>query len=64
MVSLNPETGAVNALVGGFDFNHSKFNRALQGWRQPGSIIKPLVYTAALEKAIVLIVLSQTVLFK
>ena len=50
LVSLNPETGAVNALVGGFDFNHSKFNRALQGWRQPGSTIKPLVYTAALEK--------------
>lgn len=50
LVSLNPETGAVNALVGGFDFNHSKFNRALQGWRQPGSTIKPLIYTAALEK--------------
>ncbi len=50
LVSLNPENGAVNALVGGFDFNHSKFNRALQGWRQPGSTIKPLVYTAALEK--------------
>ena len=50
LVSLNPATGAVNALVGGFDFNHSKFNRALQGWRQPGSTIKPLVYTAALEK--------------
>ncbi|MGP9544414.1 penicillin-binding protein 1A [Psychrobacter sp. AOP7-B1-25] len=50
LVSLNPETGAVNALVGGFDFHHSKFNRALQGWRQPGSTIKPLVYTAALEK--------------
>lgn len=50
LVSLNPDTGAVNALVGGFDFNYSKFNRALQGWRQPGSTIKPLVYTAALEK--------------
>lgn len=50
LVSLNPDTGAINALVGGFDFNHSKFNRALQGWRQPGSTIKPLVYTAALEK--------------
>lgn len=50
LVSLNPDTGAVNALVGGFDYNHSKFNRALQGWRQPGSTIKPLVYTAALEK--------------
>ena len=50
LVSLNPDTGGVRALVGGFDFNHSKFNRALQGWRQPGSTIKPLVYTAALEK--------------
>lgn len=50
LVSLNPDTGAVNALVGGFNFNHSKFNRALQGWRQPGSTIKPLIYTAALEK--------------
>lgn len=50
LVSLDPENGAVTALVGGFDFNHSKFNRALQGWRQPGSTIKPLVYTTALEK--------------
>lgn len=50
LVSLDPETGGVNALVGGFNYNHSKFNRALQGWRQPGSTIKPLIYTAALEK--------------
>ncbi|WP_201610510.1 penicillin-binding protein 1A [Psychrobacter submarinus] len=50
LVSLDPETGALNALVGGFDFKHSKFNRALQGWRQPGSTIKPLIYTTALEK--------------
>ncbi len=50
LVSLNPDTGAVKALVGGFDFNYSKFNRAVQGWRQPGSTIKPLVYTTALEK--------------
>ncbi|GAA0316544.1 penicillin-binding protein 1A [Psychrobacter aestuarii] len=50
LVSLNPDTGALNALVGGFDFNRSKFNRALQGWRQPGSTIKPLIYTTALEK--------------
>lgn len=50
LVSLDPDTGALKALVGGFDFNHSKFNRALQGWRQPGSTIKPLVYAAALEK--------------
>lgn len=50
LVSLDPETGALNTLVGGFDYSHSKFNRAIQGWRQPGSTIKPLVYTAALEK--------------
>lgn len=50
LVSLNPDTGALQAVVGGFDFNKSKFNRALQGYRQPGSTIKPLVYTTALEK--------------
>ncbi|MEN2752699.1 penicillin-binding protein 1A, partial [Psychrobacter sp. FBL11] len=44
LVSLNTDTGSVKALVGGFDFNHCKFNRALQGWRQQGSRIKPLVY--------------------
>nr|WP_241879062.1 penicillin-binding transpeptidase domain-containing protein [Psychrobacter sp. PraFG1]UNK05731.1 penicillin-binding transpeptidase domain-containing protein [Psychrobacter sp. PraFG1] len=53
LVALDPETGAVEALVGGFDFRYSKFNRATQGWRQPGSTIKPLNYAAALEKAIV-----------
>lgn len=50
LVSLEPDTGAVLTAVGGFDFNKSKFNRALQGYRQPGSTIKPLVYTTALEK--------------
>lgn len=50
LVALDPETGAIEALVGGFDYQHSKFNRATQGWRQPGSTIKPLNYAAALEK--------------
>lgn len=50
LVSINPENGALLAVVGGFDFYKSKFNRALQGYRQPGSTIKPLIYTAALEK--------------
>lgn len=50
LVSLDPDTGAVLALVGGFDYNYSKFNRATDGWRQPGSTIKPLIYSAALEK--------------
>lgn len=50
LLSLDPDTGALKAAVGGFDFDKSKFNRAIQGYRQPGSTIKPLVYSAALEK--------------
>lgn len=49
LVSLDPQNGAIRALVGGFDFRHSHFNRALQAERQPGSSFKPFVYTAALE---------------
>lgn len=50
LVALNPESGAMEAVVGGFDFGQSKFNRALQGWRQAGSTIKPLIYAKALER--------------
>lgn len=50
LLSLDPDTGALKAAVGGFDFDKSKFNRAIQGYRQPGSTIKPLIYSAALEK--------------
>ena len=49
-VSLDPKTGAVRALVGGFDFNRNKFNHVTQAWRQPGSSFKPFIYSAALEK--------------
>ncbi|MFN2308255.1 MAG: penicillin-binding protein 1A [Gammaproteobacteria bacterium] len=49
LVSLDPADGAVQALVGGFDFQRSKFNRAVQANRQPGSSFKPFVYSAALE---------------
>lgn len=49
-VALNPEDGAVTALVGGFDFKKNKFNHVTQAWRQPGSSFKPFVYSAALEK--------------
>ena len=48
MVALSPKNGAVRALVGGFNFQQSKFNRVYQGTRQPGSNFKPFVYTAAL----------------
>ncbi len=49
-VSLDPGNGAIRALVGGFDFNRSKFNHITQAWRQPGSSFKPFIYSAALEK--------------
>src|SRR3569623_878654 len=49
LVSLRPDDGAVLALVGGFDFFRSKFNRVVQATRQPGSAFKPFVYSAALE---------------
>ena len=49
-IAASPNDGAVRALVGGFDFNRNKFNHATQAWRQPGSSMKPFVYSAALEK--------------
>jgi penicillin-binding protein 1A len=49
-VSLDPHTGAIKALVGGVDYNYNKFNHVTQAWRQPGSTIKPFIYSAALEK--------------
>ena len=50
VVAMDPRSGAIRALVGGFDFGQSKFNHATQAWRQPGSAFKPFVYSAALEK--------------
>ncbi len=49
LVSLRPNDGAIRALTGGFDFYLSKFNRAIQADRQPGSNIKPFIYSAALD---------------
>jgi penicillin-binding protein 1A len=49
-VSMDPRTGAIRALVGGFDFGKNKFNHVTQAWRQPGSSFKPFIYSAALEK--------------
>ena len=50
LVALDPVDGAIRALTGGFDFALSKFNRATQARRQPGSSFKPFLYTAALAK--------------
>jgi penicillin-binding protein 1A len=49
LVAMDPHTGRVLALVGGFSYGHSQFNRAVQALRQPGSAIKPFVYAAALD---------------
>jgi 1A family penicillin-binding protein len=49
LLSLDPQTGHIKAMVGGYDFLKSEFNRATQARRQPGSAFKPFVYIAALE---------------
>ena len=51
-VALDPATGRVRALVGGFSFNRQQFNRATSAWRQPGSSFKPFLYSAALEHGV------------
>ena len=50
LLALEVKTGAVKAMVGGYDFERSKFNRATQAMRQVGSAFKPIVYSAAVEK--------------
>jgi penicillin-binding protein 1A len=49
-VAVDPNTGAIRAMVGGFDYAKNKFNHVTQAWRQPGSSFKPFIYSAALEK--------------
>ncbi|MCG4452335.1 penicillin-binding protein 1A [Pseudomonas sp. MMS21-TM103] len=50
LVSLDPNNGAIRALVGGFSFEQSNYNRAAQAKRQPGSSFKPFIYSAALDR--------------
>ncbi len=50
LVSMDPQTGAIKSLVGGFDFWRNKYNHVTQALRQPGSSFKPFIYSAALEK--------------
>jgi len=50
LIAMDPHTGEVRAMIGGYDFDDSQFNRALQARRLPGSAIKPPIYAAALDK--------------
>ncbi|WP_179403874.1 penicillin-binding protein 1A [Burkholderia guangdongensis] len=52
LVAIAPQDGAIRSLVGGFDFNQSKFNHVTQAWRQPGSSFKPFIYSASLDKGL------------
>lgn len=52
LLALEPQTGYIKAMVGGYDFFKSEFNRAVQARRQPGSAFKPFVYIAALESGL------------
>ena len=49
LIAINPKTGEITAMVGGYNFKKSEFNRTTQGKRQPGSSFKPIIYTAALD---------------
>lgn len=66
LVSLEPETGALRAVIGGFSFAGQKFNRATQARRQPGSSFKPFIYAAAFERGFnpASIVLDAPVIFR
>lgn len=50
LISLEPSTGYIKAMIGGFDFSKSQFNRAVQAVRQPGSAFKPIIYAAAIKE--------------
>jgi len=52
LVSMVPDDGAIRAMIGGFDFNRGNFNRSVQAWRQPGSNIKPFIYSAGLTRGL------------
>jgi penicillin-binding protein 1A len=53
VVAIDPATGDIKALIGGYDFEQSKFNRATQALRQTGSVFKPFVYTSAVDRGVI-----------
>ena len=66
LLSLDPQTGQIKAMVGGYDYSKSQFNRAWQSIRQPGSAFKPIVYTAAINEGFTpaSIIIDSPVIFK
>jgi penicillin-binding protein 1A len=50
LIALDPDKGAIRAMVGGYDFNRSEYNRAVQAHRQPGSAFKPIIYATAINQ--------------
>lgn len=66
LISLQPHTGHIKALIGGYDFSKSQFNRAIQAVRQPGSVFKPIVYATAISKGFspASILIDSPIIFK
>ena len=66
LVSLDPKTGQVKAMVGGYSFSKSQFNRAVQAIRQPGSAFKPIIYAAAIKEGFspASIIIDSPIIFK
>ena len=66
LISVEPSTGQIKAMIGGYDSNKSQFNRAVQARRQPGSAFKPIIYITALENGYTpaTIVLDSPIVFK
>jgi len=66
ILAISPKDGFVKAMVGGFDFETSKFNRAIQSRRQPGSAFKPIIYSAAIDKGYTsaTIIMDSPVIYK
>ena len=66
LISIEPETGHIKAMIGGYDFSKSQFNRAVQAVRQPGSVFKPIVYVTAISKGFTpaSIIIDSPIIFK
>ena len=66
LISLEPHPGHIKALIGGYDFYKSQFNRAIQAVRQPGSVFKPIVYATAISKGFspASIIIDSPIIFK